>query len=370
MQFNKTLIRSIILGVAVILIGIIGSKILQKLKEPPKPFISFQTTNVRTQEVILSDIQHSIKVQGVLTAMNRLELFSEVSGVLFSQKFRSGQNFKKGEVLLSIDQSEFLPQLKAQKSNFIALLNQSLVDLSIDYPEDYAIWNDFSQSISPEKALPLLPSSSKESIRFLTNRNVLATYYNIKSAENRATKYQIVAPFSGTLTETLIDPGALVRVGQKLGTLVQSGVFELETFISQSELSYLKIGDKVSLFSTQNKKMYVGKLSRIGQSLDVKTQLLPIYITISGNNLNEGMFVEAEINAGIIKDAFSLNRNLVKDNAVFAIQKDSTLKSIPVSLVTFNENNAIIKGIPSGTIILKNELSSAFEGLKVIPISE
>lgn len=371
MKFNKTLARSIILGVLVLAIGRIGSKMIQKLKAPPKPFISFQTKSARVQTVELSDIPHDIRVQGNLKATNRMELFSEVNGLLMSSKFKVGKSFSKGEILISIDQSEYLPQLKSQKSNFISLLNQALVDLSFDYPKDYANWSQYAMSLSVDKAFPPLPESSKEALQFLTNRNIIATYYNIKSAEQRADKYLIRAPYSGVVTEALIDAGALVRSGQKLGTFVQTNTFELESFLSKNDLKFLKIGDKVTLHSSTLNKDFVGTLVRINHAIDPATQLLRIYISVQSPELTEGMYLDAVISAGVIKNAISIDRNLITENQqVFSIQSDSTLKLININVVTFNQNDAIVTGLNADEKILQQPLKGAFEGLKINPIFE
>jgi multidrug efflux pump subunit AcrA (membrane-fusion protein) len=371
MKFNKTLARSIILGVVALIVGVVGSKMIQKLKTPPRPFISFQTKSARVQKVTLTDISHDIRVQGNLKATNRMDLFSEVNGLLKSAQFRVGKSFRKGDILISIDQSEYLPQLKSQKSNFISLLNQALVDLSIDYPEDYATWNEYAQTLSINKTFAPLPESSKEATQFLTNRNIISSYYNIKSAEQRADKYLIRAPYSGVVTEALIDAGALVRAGQKLGTFVQTNMFELESFLSKNDLKFLKFGDKVTLHSSTLNKYFMGTLIRINQAIDPSTQLVPIYISVRSPELTEGMYLDAIISAGVIENAISIDRNLIIDNQkVFSINSDSTLKLIDVQVATFDQNNAIITGLNSDEKILLQPLKGAFEGLKIIPIDE
>ncbi|HCD22663.1 MAG TPA: efflux transporter periplasmic adaptor subunit, partial [Flavobacteriaceae bacterium] len=65
--------------------------------------------------------------------------------------------------------------------------------------------------------------------------------------------------------------------------------------------------------------------------------------------------------------AFALDRGLVTaDQQVFSVV-DNQLKLIDVQVVHYAEKQAVVKGIPDGTIVLAKPLVGAFEGMPVLP---
>ena len=219
--FNKNLGRSIIIGAIILVVGYVVKRQLSKKDEKATPKISFRSKIVETIPAAPSALPINVNVSGRLLATNRMDLYAEVSGILRNNSFKSGQRFGSGQSIAVIDDSEYKAQLTAARSSFMGLLSQSLADISLDYPEEAATWQAFLNNIQPNQKLPDLPKIENNQLkRFLSGRNILSNYYTIQSQEVRLNKYRITAPYSGLLSETSIDPGTLVRSGQKIGTFV------------------------------------------------------------------------------------------------------------------------------------------------------
>ncbi|MFT7230169.1 MAG: multidrug efflux pump subunit AcrA (membrane-fusion protein) [Bacteroidia bacterium] len=369
-QFNKNLVRSIILGAGIILLGWLIQVLLSKKNDKAGPNISFQSKVVETTAATPATIVINIAVSGRLKATNRIELFAEVTGILENQDFNAGQSFSRGQNIASIDDSEYRAQLIAARSTFMGLISQSLADISMDYPAEASKWKNFLQEIKPNQNLPKLPSADNRQLKqFLSGRNILGNYYTIQSQEIRLNKYRISAPYSGTLSETAIDPGTLVRAGQKMGTFVQQGSYELEAAVTRNDLNFLKKGSKVTLKSAELDQEYIGTVSRINSTINPTTQQVSVFLTVRGKDLKEGLYLDAVINAGIAKDAIVVDRNMLRDGqSIYTVsEKDSTLRVMTIEVISFSEDKAIIKGIASGVLLPKDQINGAFEGMKVVP---
>ena len=367
--FSKNLGRSIIIGAIILVVGYVVKGQLSKKDEKATPKISFRSKIVETVPAATSALPINVNVSGRLLATNRMDLYAEVSGILHNNSFKSGQRFGSGQSIAVIDDSEYKAQLTAARSSFMGLLSQSLVDISLDYPEEAPTWQAFLNNIQPNQKLPDLPKIENNQLkRFLSGRNILSNYYTIQSQEVRLNKYRITAPYSGLLSETSIYPGTLVQSGQKIGTFVQQGTYELETAVTRSDLIFLKKGSKVSLRSQALSKEYQGTVSRINSTINPTTQLVSVFLTVKGADLKEGMYLDANIQAGLAKDAISIDRNILVDGkSIYTITADSTLTLMPVKVITYSEDQAIIEGIPPGTSLPLNPVSGAFEGMKIIP---
>lgn len=368
-KFNKNLVRSLLIGAGIIGIGFLGKSLLSSKDAKVEPKISFRSKLVETTQAAPSAIPVNITVSGRLQATNRMELFAEVSGILKNRTFQSGQSFGRGQSIATIDDSEYRAQLTAARSTFMGLLSQSLADISLDYPAEASKWQNFLQAIKPYQSLPALPSIENQQLKqFLSGRNILGNYYTIQSQEVRLNKYRITAPYNGQLSEAAIDPGTLVRAGQKMGTFVQQGGYELEASVTRNDLNFLKKGSKVKLKSTELNQEYIGTVSRINGTINPTTQLVSVFLTVSGKELKEGMYLNATINAGTANNALEVDRNtLIDGKAIYTVTEDSTLVLMPVEVITFAEEKAIVKGIAEGTLIPLTQVSGAFEGMKVVP---
>lgn len=366
---NKSLVRSIILTIAVLVLAILISKTLNKPKGESGVKISFRTKTVEVQKANLSNIPIEVFVSGRLKSTQRMELFSEVNGRLLNASFKAGQRFSAGQTIANLDDAEFKAQLVAQRSGFMGQLSQLLADIAVDYPEEFNTWKSFSEKIDPTKKLPELPRLENTRFKqFISGRTVLTTYYNIQSQEVRLNKYRIVAPYSGVLSEASIDPGTLVRAGQKLGTFVRQGSYELEAAVTRSVLKYLKPGQKVKLHSEELQQDFIGTVSRVNTIVNPNTQLVSVFLTVNNPTLQEGTYLTATIKGEVAENALKIPRNLLSNKqTLFTVLQDSTLKSIPVEVITYLEDEAIVTGIPQGSLIPKNAISTGFDGMKVQP---
>jgi len=271
----------------------------------------------------------TVKTTGSLLAKNRVELFAEVQGVFEQQSkaFKPGIRYKQGETLLKIRGDENLANLQAQKSTLYNLITTSLPDLKIDHAAGFPNWEKYVQDFDMNKPIQELPTpaSTKEKV-FISSKNIYTTYYTAKSLEIRQRKYVIRAPFSGILTAADITPGTLVRQGQRLGEFISTNTFELEVDVTASLSNYLKIGKKVKVQSiNDHDQTWEGTVTRINGKVDRASQTVKVYLQLSGKGLQEGLYLEAVINANEEENVFELPRNLLVDKKKLYIARNDEL---------------------------------------------
>ena len=284
---------SVVLTVAFVAIGVmVAGKLAGSKAELPKSSTTGKAT-IYTKQVKNTSVPVEIKATGQLRALNRMDLFAEVQGVMLPDngQFKAGTRFSSGSNLISINAEEFKASLVAQRSNLLNLITSSLADIRLDFPNSFENWNQYASSFGINSVLKPLPepNSDKEKL-FISGRQILSTYYNIKNAEIILDKYNLSAPFNGVLIEALVAPGTVIRPGQKLGTYIDPTRFEMETPINAGMAAYLSLGQSVTLMSTdRSDRTWTGKISRINSLLDATTQTKNAYIEASGEGLEEGM---------------------------------------------------------------------------------
>lgn len=359
--------------VAVLLIAgaLFGAKQIIASKEKKKPVNS---VNVPTAKIVLAKnnvVPVSITENGILSAKYKIDLYSEVQGVMLSTKkeFKPGATFNKGEVLVRIKSDDYYANLQAQKSALQNLITSILPDIKLDYPEAYSKWDAYLKGFdmnSPLKDLPE-PGSEKEKF-FLTGKNLYTTYYNTRNLEIVYLKYTLKAPFTGVLTEALVTPGSLVRNGQKLGEFIDPSQYELELSISRALISSVVVGKPVKVSNPENTSQnWVGKVSRINGKVDTETQTVQVFVTLRGDQLKEGLYLEAVIDGQEKLNAIELPRNsLVDGNKVYVVNADTSLDLQEVEVIHKTRETVIVQGIADATAVLGEPIPGAYIGMKVL----
>lgn len=325
-------------------------------------------TGAFVETVSNSSTPISITTSGNLAAKTRVELYAEVQGIFnnSARAFKPGTWYQKGEVLLELDKKEEVIGLKAQKSSLYNQLVLLIPDLRLDYPDAIAKWDKYVGEFDINQPLRLLPEpeSQKEKL-FLSGRNIYTTFYNVQNLEIQLQNYTIRAPFSGVLIEALVNPGALIRPGQKLGEFIDQSVYELEVAVNTAYGDLLGIGKTVALHNVEKTKNWTGKVIRMNSLVDPASQTIPTFIQVRGKGLKEGMYLEAEITAKEEQNTYEINRKLLVNNDQVFIVRDTILELVTVEPIYFKENTAVVKGLEDGMQILSKAIPTAYEGMKV-----
>lgn len=361
-----------IISIALAILLVVGSVLLAKYlidnKQKPKPKFNKIVKTVFTETVTNKSIPILITSNGNLEAKNKIELFSEVQGVLMptSKEFKEGTSFRKGQTIIKINSDEFTANLQAQKSNLFNGLTAIMPDIRLDYPEEYEKWQAYLNNFSLVKPIVNLPltNSDKEKF-FISGRGILTTFFNVKNLEVKLAKYNLRAPFNGILTESLVNPGSLVRSGQKLGEFIDPSIFEISVSVKSEFRDLLEIGKSVEVFNLEQTKSWTGKVVRINGKVDTSTQTINAFIEVKGEDLKEGQYLEVILEAKSEENAIEVSRKLLVDNSKLYVVKDSILDLVDVDKVFEHQNSVVIKGLKDGTQLLSKPVPGAHAGMLV-----
>ncbi|QTE24279.1 efflux RND transporter periplasmic adaptor subunit [Polaribacter cellanae] len=358
-----------ILGVlAIVGAVLLGNYIVEK-NQKRKPKFKKQIKMVFVKNVENKEIPIILTASGNLIAKNKIDIFSEVQGIFKPSKkpFKAGTKYYRGETLVSINSDEFYASLQSQKSSLYNLLTSIMPDIRLDYPDEFKKWESYLKTFDIHKTTPKLPEFSTDKEKyFISGRGILTAYYNVKNLEVRNSKHQIRAPFSGILTEALVSPGTLIRVGQKLGEFIDPSIYEMEVSVNAAFADLLKVGNAVALSNLEKSKRYTGKVVRVNGKVDQVSQTIKAFIDVKHLDLKEGMFLEAALVAKSESDAIEISRKLLIDNnAVYTVKNDSVLTLVNVNPVYFSADNVVVKGLNNNDKILTQTLPGAFDGMIV-----
>ena len=334
---------------------------LTSLKKIPKPAqVVKNVPLVKTQKIIYSDIPVSIISKGRLSSNHKVDLISEVQGKILPGKvaLKAGQSFQSGDMLYSIYDEEAKLSLRASKSRFLTSVANVLPDIKYDFEQNYTAWLAFFDAIDLKKKLPELPEVKSEQEKiYLAGRNIFNDYYTIQSSEIRLAKYQVFAPFKGSFSAVYFQEGSIANPGTRIASIIRTDLLELEVSVEVKQVKWLKIGKPVDIYMN-NEIITRGKVCRISEFVDAKTQSVLVYVSVPNTGkpkLFDGMYLDAHFNGFSLSHVMKVPRSSVFNfDEIFLVENDK-LKKTRVDIVKVEQNYLYFSG-PAENSLMAIEL--------------
>ncbi len=369
--------QTIIVAVGVLILMILAGGFFAGMPATPPPFIAKSAPKyVKTTPVVYSDINTSIITYGRVQSAHPIDLIAEVSGRILQGNvpLKEGQDFSKGTLLYRLEDDEARLNLKSQKSNFLRDLATILADLKIDFPDSYPQWNAYFESIDINKSLPEMPQyKSDQEKTFLATKNIFSNYFDIKRAETSLSKHLVYAPFSGSFSEVLFEPGAYVNPGSKIGRIIRKGSLELIVPVDASDISWIKKGALVQVTTEDERMSWEGRIQRVGDIVNQTTHSIDVSIEMIPNEhpIYHGLYLKAEIPGVLIPNAMEIDRSAVYSGSeVFTVESDSILKVKRINPRRVDSRTVIFNGLEEGEMLVTEPLINAHNNMIVTTIQD
>jgi multidrug efflux pump subunit AcrA (membrane-fusion protein) len=357
-----------ILGFVVIALSFQLSKKIANSNPPPRRQAEKVVKNVFTKEVINGSYNVQIPSNGVLEAYQRIKITSRVQGLMqtINPLFKSGQSYRKGQILVQIASSEFNSNVIAQRASLYNLITSVIPDLQLDFPQAYQSWKTYLKEFDVEKATPPLPDMDEDVRLFISGRGIISSYYSLQNLEKSLTFYTIRAPFDGVLVAANVTEGSLIRPGQELGDFIAPDHYELKVALPKSYVEKIDVGATVELKSIDTQKKYTGTVSRINAKVNTETQSVEVFIRVSSSELKEGVYLEALIGALEFNDVVALDRGLLNgDQELYLVENDKLMLK-KVEVAHFTDSHAVVRGLKDGVVVIAQPIIGAYQGMEVI----
>lgn len=357
--------------------GVLFSNFLADQKElPPQRPKPVAKNFVKVRPVSYSKMPVEIEAFGRLNSLQQINLIPEVGGKLLRGQvsLKEGAVFRKGQVLIKIDDVEETLTLQSRKSNFLSLLASILPDLKIDFPESFEQWQNYFNAIDLDKPLPAIPSEAVTKVKtYLASKGILTDYYSVKSLEETLKRHTIYAPYTGTVQSLNLEVGSVVSPGTVIATIIRTDQLELKVPIQKQDIAYVSIGETVKVIQEETAKSWFGKIVRRAPFIDPNNQSLNVYIAVDNTygDLYDGLYLKAAISGKYVEEGMLIERSVIRNkNEVFIIASDSLLQTKKINIAKVTENDAIIYGLDPGDLIVVDAPSNASNNMVVEVVNE
>lgn len=361
-------IASIVGAVAVsaVLAGAFVKMKKENEKVTPPPIVR----KVDSRIVEYANLPAEVSGTGRVISQQSVDVISEVQGKLMEGTIplKKGNSFKQGDLLVKVYNQDAFYNLQSRKSGFLNALANILPDLKIDYPDSYPLWIDFFESITINNDLPNLPqiNSNQEKI-FLSSRNILSEYFAIKAEEVRLRKYNIYAPYNGSIREVMLEVGSVANPGSRIANIIRTDELEIEVPLEAAYAKWIGLGDKVRLYADDGTELGRGKVIREAAYVDASTQSINVYIAVTQSNspLFAGQYAKVLFSGMVVKNSIKIPRKAVFNRNHVFIVDSGFLSMRQVEVLKVSADSVFISGLEEGVELVTEPLANMNENTRV-----
>jgi membrane fusion protein (multidrug efflux system) len=301
---------------------------------------------VHVTHLSVGPITRSIIPPAQVIPYQQATLYAKVSGYLKTITVDKGDRVTSGAVLARIE----IPELVAARARQEAELRAAQAD--------YTRLQESLQKL-PDLVVP-------DTVDQARGRYEVARA-SLEQSETLLRYATITAPFTGIITQRLVDPGALIQAGSASSAIVALMDFSkvrLQTAVPEGEASRVAVGQPVQVTTDNLPGMqFEGKVTRFTYALDAasRTMLAEVILENPALALRPGMLVTAKIGIERKEGALLMPvEALVMEKAnafAYGVNGDKAKKR-PIK-VGFNDgkNVEVLAGLGvSDTVILAGKL--------------
>jgi membrane fusion protein (multidrug efflux system) len=292
-MFKRMLIM--LLCVGVLFGGIFGYKafISHQMKNAmgsqQAPAVTVSTTTARMEAW-----QPQLTAVGTVRAMRGVDVTSEIAGLVRNIYFKSGDDVKKGQVLV---------QLNADADR--ALLHSLEAEAELAKTTYHRDAQQFHIKAISQATLDVSQADLKSKKAQVDQQAAVVD------------KKTIRAPFSGRVGISTVNPGQYVNPGDHIVTLQSFDSVYVDFFLPQEDIARINLGQTVVVNTdTYPGKDFKGKITAISPEVDPKTRNIEIEATIANpkHDLLPGMFTSVQVKTGELERYITLPQTTITYN--------------------------------------------------------
>jgi len=386
MENKKSRMKKLIVALAILLVTVVLVYLI--FNNPPqakrKQASNAPQMTVEVKKLIPRQYQVSIESFGTVAPRTQSVLFSQVSGqiVKVNPQFRDGGFFKKGDVMLELDDRDFRSEAKTSEA--------ALIEAKQNYAEEKARGE---QALIDWKRLGNGAIASDLVLRkpqlAATQAQVLSAEAQFEKANLALERTKIIAPYEGRILKKNVDIGQVVSSSTALADIYASDYVEIRLPIKNKDLGLIKLPEEfingsdeevsqASVVISANligKQVWQGNIVRTESAIDEDSQQLYVVAQINKpyetnkemGQIKIGQYVTAEISGEQLKDVLVIPSSAIYQGSYVYIVEEAVLKRKYIDVIWQNGIESIIgSGLSADDNLVITALGQINSGTRVL----
>lgn len=323
--------------------------------------------NVKVNKVLSHDSGPLLSVSGKIQAVESADLSTRIMGYVNKVHVNIGDEVKKGQLLVSINNSD----LQAKQAQINANITEATAAFK-NAQKDYNRYkNLFANNSASQKEMDDMTVHFEMAKARLEGANQMKNEINAQFAYSN-----ITAPFSGIITSRNIEAGQMANPGMLLISLENPKNFEVMAMIPETEISEITKGSEVTVLVNAINKSLKGHVSEISTSAKNTGGQYLVKINLAKTDINilSGMFatvqfpVERKSKSDLIVIPTEAIITKGQLSGLYTVSQSNTalLRWLRLGR-TFGNQVEVLSGLNSDETYIISADGKLFNGVKVNP---
>lgn len=306
-------------------------------------------------------------LSGEVTAKQTANISTRMMGYVTKIYVKPGDKVASGQLLVSISSDDILAK-RAQVQAMITEAEAAAKNAQRDYERFKTLRNQNSVSDKELENVALQNTSMNAKVQMARQQmnevNAMLSYTNIR------------APFSGVVTQKMIDEGSMANPGMPILTIEQNGELQVTASIPENYIQYVKVGDVAKMELKSLGITIDGKVSELSPSAFRTGGQYSMKLAIDTKdkeNIRPGMYVNIlianktgeNITSKIMLDKNSIvYRDQLTGVYVIDAQSQANLRWIRLGKTIGNQVE-VLSGLSQNDKIVSKAEGKLYNGVKV-----
>lgn len=359
MATNKKMILAIGAVVTVSLLTSCSSSENKIAEEVVARVETYQPGEVSGEGVFLS---------GVVSAEQSAVISTRMMGFVKKVYVKQGDKVRQGQLLIAIN-SDDLNAKKAQAQAMLMEAEAAAKNASRDYERFQKLYALKSVSDKELENVALNNTSMQAKVQMarqgLNEVRAMLAYTNI------------TAPFSGVITQKMIEEGSTAAPGMPLFSLEQTDRLEVTASVPENYIQYIKVGDSVRVELKTLSRATMGIISELSPSSSMTGGQYAMKITIrpeKKDDIRTGMYVGIHLdqkikgqseNKVLIDLASVVNRDQLTGVYVVSDNKQALLRWVRLGKKV-GDKVEVLSGLQPKDVVVRNADRKLHNGIKLV----
>lgn len=252
---------------------------------------------VKTIELEEKTIEYIKDYNGELKPKNEVSTITLTGGDVTKIYLKNGDKVKKGDIILELTDT-------ATEANFYEAQGKLLKAKSA-YSKDNISFNKYKKLYAKELVSEDEYLNAKNNFETSLGELKVAEANFIRAKDN-FDKLKVIAQIDGTITDLNLKEFEKTIPNQKLLTIVDNSIMELNIAIAGKDLKNIKVGDSANIFIEEIEKNLTANVTEINFSSNSNTKKYSVKLTVQNNDrsLLKGLYAKVKLKHGNIKGLF------------------------------------------------------------------
>ena len=324
---------------------------------------NLQAIDVDTLTLQYQDWQGSINTFGAVEAAEEIQLSLDFSATVSAVLVDEGEPVSTGQLLIEMDQEK--PRLRLQQASEAALRAKAAMDeafLNLQRRKKLAEQETVSKEILDNAELAVQRAQADY-------RQAIATR---QLAEKEQTESRITSPVDGVVDLRAVETGQSVLAGTTLMTLQATEALQVQTWVSEKDISLVSIGAQAKIFlSSQYGTQLKGQVKSVGINAHPATGNFPVEVIIEEKTelARPGMTAQLSIEGLVIPRVLLLPEQALVDRnrrrVVYIIKNGIAVEVEPLLSAGFSNRIIVLSGLSEGDQLILSNLERVIDGSRV-----